>query len=542
VRRAESGRAGAGRPDGAAAGGRPVRTAALALALALAAGLSGCATISPVVPWRSSYALPDPGTTPLGRAMASDQAAHPGKSGFHLLAYDLEALVARVALADAAQRTIDVQYYIYDSDAAGSILTEHLLAAADRGVRVRMLIDDYNVHDDRELVDLCANPNIQVRIFNPVGWRSGLFRLPEYLLDFRHSDHRMHNKLFVVDNEVSILGGRNIGNDYFDLDTDNAFRDFDVLEVGPVTRQASAVFDEFWNSQWAVPAPDLAGRRPTAADLAWARRRIASRLAGAGEFERLYAATRRSYLENLESDGELVWAPGRIVAEPPRKIADSSPATDEVADQLGREWRQTRREVLIEAAYFVPGRTGLDTFRRLRARGVKIRLLTSSLEATDVPIVYCAYRNYRKALLRAGVDLYEFKLHGPRVKSAAKWYRLGPSYMALHSKVMVFDRRRVWIGSFNLDPRSAKLNTEIAVVVDSPALAAQVEEDIAEDMSPERSWHVRLVPRPDGQGERVAWTGEQGGRPATLFHEPASWRANLGAFFLSLIPGLEGQL
>jgi putative cardiolipin synthase len=505
--------------------------------LGLAALLSGCAGLPAPQPPDPTVVLEHPEATRLGRDLAAAEASHPGMSGFHLLGYDLESLVARVALADSAERTIDAQYYIYDSDAAGNILTRHLLEAADRGVRVRLLIDDYNVRNDRELAALCAHPNIEVRIFNPERWHAGALRLPEYLIDLRRSDHRMHNKLFVVDDEASVLGGRNIGDDYFNLGTGTAFRDFDLLSVGPVSRQAALAFAQFWNSPWSVPAPELARRKPTPADLAWVRHRIDIRLLPAADFERQYAGTGRRYLSDLlAGPGGLFWGDGQVVTEPPAKVDRSSPATDLVTDRLEQEWRDARSEILIEAAYFVPGESGIETFRRLHARGVAVRLLTSGLEATDAPLVYYAYRGYRRALLEAGVELYEFKLHRAGGRRETKWYRLRPAYAALHSKVMVFDRRRVWIGSFNYDPRSERLNTEVALVADCPALAAELASDIAEDQDPTRSWRVRLGPG------GITWTGEQDGRTIVRRREPDSWWAGIGSVLLRLMPGMENQL
>jgi putative cardiolipin synthase len=517
----------------------------------LCAFVAGCATLHRTAPVPPSFAFEHPEATRLGRALAPAQQRHPGESGFGILEYGLESLVARAALADAADQTIDAQYYIYDSDEAGSILAEHLLAAADRGVRVRLLLDDHNFARDSELIALSVHPKIQVRVFNPAFFRPRWARLLEYALQFHHATRRMHNKLFIVDNEFTILGGRNVGNDYFDIRGNKVFRDFDILIAGPVTAQASTAFDQYWNSAWSVPAVALGRRTRTAADLEKLRHKLRARVKNAERFDEEYSVDRDRYLTDLANDGKsLVWARGEVVTDPPQKIADSSPETRPVAQRLDQELAQAKQEILIEAAYFVPGREELEIFRQLRERSVAIALVTSALQTTDVPLVYCAYQKYRRDLVAAGVDVYEYKVHPAQEQRDRKWYLLRPSYAALHSKVLVIDRQITWIGSFNLDPRSHDLNTEVAVVVNSAELSAKLAESINKDRQPERSWRIQLQPdsRP-ATGDRsgpprqvVTWTGEVGGKPVTLFQEPMNCGRRIEVFFLSLIPGIDGQL
>jgi putative cardiolipin synthase len=517
----------------------------------LCAFVSGCASLRSTTPAPPSFAFEHPETTRLGQALAPAQQRHPGESGFGILEFGLESLVARTALADAAEETIDAQYYIYDSDEAGSILAEHLLEAADRGVRVRLLLDDFNFARDSELIALSVHPKIQVRVFNPAFFRPRWARLVEYALQFYHPTRRMHNKLFIVDNEFTILGGRNVGNDYFNIRGNKIFRDFDILIAGPVTAQASTAFDEYWNSTWSVPAAALGVRARTAADLEKLRRKLRARVKNVERFDEEYSKGRDRYLSDLAKDGQsLVWARGDVVSDPPRKIEDSSPETRPVARRLDQELAQARQELLIEAAYFVPGEEELAILRQLRERHVSIALVTSALETTDVPIVYCAYQKYRRDLLAAGVDLYEYRVHSAQDHWYRTWYLLRPSYAALHSKVLVIDRRVTWIGSFNLDPRSHDLNTEVAVVVNSAELSAKLAESINEDRQPSRSWRIRLQPDPrpaaaDRGGPPrlvLTWTGEAGGQPVTLFREPMSDGKRIEVFLLSLIPGIKGQL
>jgi putative cardiolipin synthase len=361
----------------------------------------------------------------------------------------------------------------------------------------------------------------------------------------------MHNKLFIVDNVFTILGGRNVGNDYFDIRGNKIFRDFDVLIAGPVTAQASTAFDQYWNSPWSVPAAVLGARPRTAADLVKLRHKLKARVKNAERFDEEYSLDRDRYLKDLADEGKsLVWARGEIVSDPPQKIADSSPKMRPVAQRLDQEFAQAKQEILIEAAYFVPSRADLVTLRQLRERSVAIALVTSALDTTDVSLVYCAYQKHRRELVAAGLDVYEYKLHSPPQHRDRKWYHFRPSYAALHSKIMVIDRQISWIGSFNLDPRSRDLNTEVAVIVNSTELSASLAETINEDRQPGRSWRVQMQPDSrSAAGDRsgpprqvVTWTGEVGGKPVTLFHEPMNCGKRIEVFFLSLIPGIDSQL
>ena len=524
--------------------------APLLLSALLTVLVPGCATMRPPVPPPPSFAFAHPETTRLGLALAPALQNHPGQSGFGILEYGLESLVARAALADAAEQTIDAQYYIYDSDEAGSILAEHLLEAADRGVRVRLLLDDYNLGSDSDLIALVLHPMIQVRVFNPLLIRPRWARFVEYALHFRRATRRMHNKLFIVDNEFTVLGGRNVGNDYFSVRANSIFRDFDVLIAGPVTTQASSAFDQYWNSSWSVPAQALGIRTRTAADLEKLRHKLKTRVKNAERFEEEYAAGHDRYLKDLAGDGaSLFWGQGEIVSDPPEKIAETSPQTRPVARRLDEELERAKKEILIEAAYFVPRQEGLKLFQELHGRGVVIRLVTSALDTTDVPMVFSSYQKYRRELVGAGVELYEYKVHPPQERRDRQWYHIRPSYGALHSKVLVFDRQTAWIGSFNLDPRSYDLNTEVAVVVHSPELSAKLADIIDEDRLPTRSWQIRFQPaattahgRADPAKPVISWTGEVDGQPVTLFHEPMSFGKQLKVFFLSSIPGIDDQL
>jgi len=511
----------------------------------------GCISIRPHTEAEKAQALEAAATTSLSRMLAPYEQAHPGESGFRLLENGREAFIARIALADGAERTIDAQYYICDPDAAGSYFFQRLIAAADRGVRVRLLLDDNNLSDDREMATLCAHPNIEVRVFNPFKFRARWARLPQYALDFNRMMRRMHNKIFIADNTVSIIGGRNIGNNYFNLDSESNFRDFDLLVAGPLTHDASTAFDEYWNSEWSVPATRLVSKIPKPADLEKLKHQIATRVHSIDSFEQENEERRLGYLHELTTRGELVWAKGEIVCEPPRKIQLASHETTQVSARLDQEFRNTKKEVLIEVAYIVPTEEFLSQVNELRNRGVTVKIMTSALEATDVSLVFASYKKYRPNLLEAGVELYEYKAHAGLTRSERRWYKPRSTLSSLHTKAMVFDRERVYIGSANLDSRSVKLNTEIAVMVHSKRLATQMSEYLAEDFSPARSWHVQLNSSWEFRPERgiwrerkyLTWTGEHQGKPATLFLEHAAslWQRTK-AFLYALIPGIEPQL
>ncbi len=498
-----------------------------------------------------SRALDPSIVTGLSRLLKPYEQAHPGQSGFRLLENGREALVARTALADAAERTIDAQYYICDPDAAGSFFFQRLIAAADRGVRVRLLLDDNNLSDDREMATLCAHPNIEVRVFNPFMFRARWARLPQYALDFNRMVRRMHNKIFIADNAVSIIGGRNIGNNYFSLDSESNFRDFDLLVAGPLTHDASTAFDEYWNSEWSVPATRLVSKISSSTDLTKLKQQIANRIHSIENFEQENEDRRRGYLRELTTRDALIWAKGEIICEPPRKIQNASHETTQVSGLLEQEFRTTNQEVIIEVAYIVPTEEFQRQVKELRNRGITVKIMTSALEATDVSLVFASYKKYRTSLLQAGVELYEYKAHAGLSRSERRWYKPRSTLSSLHAKALVFDRERVYIGSANLDPRSVKLNTEIAVLVHSKKLAAQMSDYLAEDFSPARSWRVQLNSAWEYQPQRgvwreqkyLTWIGETDGKPTTLHFEHAASRwQRIKAFLYALIPGIEPQL
>jgi putative cardiolipin synthase len=373
--------------------------------------------------------------------------------------------------------------------------------AADRGVRVRVLLDDINTESDVPIAAaLDVHPNIEVRIFNPFANRGA--RLFDFALDLDRVNHRMHNKLLVADNAVAIVGGRNIGNHYFGVATDANFRDLDIAAAGPVVRDASTVFDHFWNSDWAVPVSALLERPYTDADLTSIR-------------------------------DKFIWAPGKIVWDDPNDIK-AGVEHGRLDKAFYRKLDTLQKELLIESAYFVAGDRGVAKARELHDRGIRMRVLTNSLASNDVVAAHAGYAKYREALLANGVELYELR---PDAGAIKKKVLSGESKAALHTKAIVFDREAVFIGSFNLDPRSANLNTEAGLYVESPELAAQVIAYMDEGVRPENSYRVML----DEDGHLV-WETEINGM-AVIFHqdpETGFWDRFMSGF-IGLLP-VEHQL
>jgi cardiolipin synthase C len=460
-----------------------------------------------------------PGGAPAREAFAAaidakEFAARPGQSACVLVDEGPQALLLRSTLADEAQQTLDVQTYIYDDDEAGIVLMDRLRAAAERGVRVRVLIDDNGLAaDDCLPLLLDALPNAEVRVFNPFKLRPRWTRPLQVPFEFRRLNHRMHNKLFVVDGKATIVGGRNIGGPYFEAHEAANFTDLDVLLLGPVATEAQACFERYWNCELALPLHEACGAR----DLQAARARL-DRYARAARFARLQEFYRASHAipgHPLHTGSRQVhWARTQLVADDPRKASArrARHVPQVMLDALNETWQQAREEVLAASAYFVPGRRGASDLIRMCRRGVDISVLTNSLASNDVPTVHAGYTRYRRALLRAGIKLYEYQRFGNRPRR-----RHGASTSnALHAKTIVVDRRLSWIGSFNLDPRSSRLNTEMAVLLDSPSLGADLATRMQRDLAPDRSWQVMMRPR----SRQLYWQGERDGKAIRMEHEP----------------------
>jgi putative cardiolipin synthase len=479
----------------------------------------------------------------LGRELAPLLLEHPGESGFTLLQHGPAALLARAVLADLATATLDVQYYIYENDLTGILLTRKILEAADRGVRVRLLLDDNNLRESEAgLRQLAAHESIEIRVFNPYRVRLRWLRLIELAFNFRRLQRRMHNKIFVVDGVAGVFGGRNIGDNYFDAHREANFADFDILVAGGLIGDAAASFESYWQHPLAVPIARLGSARPDRASLQRLRARLEAELAGIDGLEERYDRARIRLLEILEDpEEEMTWAAAEFVADAPEKLGPVRSNVSPVRDRLFELWLRASSEVLIESAYFVPRRRGAAFIMKQAARGVRTRLLTNSLAANDVTPVHVGYAKYRRRLLKAGVELYEFRRSAARARRELPLTG-GPSDASLHAKVAVFDRRVTWVGSFNLDPRSAELNTELAIVIHSEALSLQAAGMIERDLEPDRAWRVELAPRASGVLQ-VVWHGLRDDRMVRLGREPGATLLQRGIVnVLKFLPSIESIL
>ena len=509
---------------------KPCRMLMPALLVALALG--GCTALPSIDGRQPSAALsPEQAqATTLGRAIAPRMAAHPGVSGVHPLSDPRVAFAARMQLARAAERTLDVQYYIWQDDITGTMLLGELERAALRGVRVRLLLDDNGIRGmDDTLAALDALPNFQVRLFNPFAYRT--FKWANYVTDFSRLNHRMHNKSFTADNQVTIIGGRNIGDIYFAAAADIQFADLDVLAVGPVVPKVSSEFDRYWASTLAYPVDRLV-RAPTEGTLARFDARDA-RLARdpAASAYRQALVEDRAVQRLFDKAESLTWAPTQMLSDSPAKALGQNAAGDGVREALLRIFAGSTVSLDLVSPYLVPSVAGTRALQAMARRGVQVRILTNSLGANDAAVVHSGYRKRRKQLLQAGITLYEL----PRTATVTgKPERVGAfssSGSSLHAKTFAVDSQRLFIGSFNFDPRSANLNTEMGFVIESPALA-QALHTVFEREIPRRAYQVRL----DADG-KLYWLRWQDGTFRRYDTEPdTGWLRRLGVRVLSWLP------
>lgn len=439
--------------------------------------------------------LPAPDDGPLAAAFGAAAARHPNASGVFSVADAADAFALRVLLARAATRSIDAQYYIWHRDLTGILLLKELRDAADRGVRVRILLDDNGTRGMDDLLrELHDHPNVEVRLFNPFALRAPKWL--NYLLHFRRLNRRMHNKSLTVDNLATIVGGRNMGDSYFGTGANPLFIDLDILAAGAVVPQVSRDFDRYWNSAASYPVDLLVKGAPEGGILDRlynealrhpARERFDANLGDAAPMRRL-----------LAGETELHWVPVKLVSDDPAKVTGKLGRDrllfSKISDAMGRP--QMTLDVI--SPYFVPGRAGCRAILGLREAGVVVRVMTNALEATDVPAVHAGYARYRRALLQAGIELYELKAAAIPPAAPEDRRRLGSSAASLHAKVLAVDGRSLYVGSLNFDPRSVFLNTELGFIIDDPRMAEQVHEGVGRNAP-------RLAYSPGIDGDRLVW-------------------------------------
>ena len=489
--------------------------------------LSGCATVEFDQPKTYSEMMNNTADTSLGRDVARWLEAHDGLSGFYPLSQGLDALGVRLQLAERAEKSIDLQYFLMKNDTAGAVLIKSLLRSADRDVRVRLLLDDiFTKTPDRALLLLDQHANIEVRVFNPIS-RRGIWGL-NFLTSFKQANRRMHNKSFTVDNQASVVGGRNIADEYFQLKEDEFFEDFEVLAVGPIVEEISMSFDRYWNHSRAVPIDHFVSNKKNE-ELVTARAEITEQLEQT--YATVYQQTMESHLlqDLFAEDLAIIPADARLLSDSPDKLINEiSDEQMQLANDLREVLLSAKEEVIIITPYYVPRDDGIELLRNLTDRGIRVVIVTNSLASNNHVAVHSGYAKYRKDVIRAGGELYEVRANAGRELGSRDD---DPDAITLHTKVFLFDRRYMFVGSLNLDPRSIEINAEMGLLIDSPELsggmAVAVEERLAvaayrlvENGSGKLEWHARI------DGEEVVESKE----PLT------SWWLRFKAWVMKIVP------
>ena len=517
----------AGVPDAVACFARarsPLGRLAAGALLAAAALLAGCGSLPTNVGKTDSLAIPPNPASPLVK-IATVSSPSPEQTGVRLLPLGAYSLDTRIQLAQRASTSLDVQYYVFENDATGRLLMTALRDASLRGVRVRLLVDDlYTTHSDPLLRGLASFPNIEVRLFNPFccAREAGVAgRYAASIFDFGRLNHRMHNKMFIADGVMAVAGGRNIADEYFLRAADANFVDMDAFVMGAVVRSMSAIFDRYWNSEVVYPIESVG--EP-----------LGDKVSRAKAFNAMMASLPPSppadppetdvlgygpLAEELDA-GQigLQWGIARAFSDPPEKLLAMTPkvafemsVTNDVMMQV---WR-AKSDLVLTSPYMIPGETGMKSIRDLEKEKVKITIITNSLAATDEPLVHTGYSRYRTAMLKAGVDLYE--LSPTRTQHTKRLGMFGSSLGRLHAKTAVIDKRIIFIGSMNLDPRSASTNTEFGMFIDSPALAKELLR-VINISKLESAYRVRLDPKT----AQLEWLTIEDDRETVLTAEPES--------------------
>jgi len=501
------------------------------LLLLSATAFTGCATVSFTEPKSYSETITDTADTRLGEGVSRWADAHGGLSGFYPLSQGMDALGVRLRLAETAEKSIDLQYFLMKEDTAGAVMMNALLKAADRGVRVRFLLDDiFTTAKDRGLLLINQHPNIEVRLFNPVSRRG--FHTLNFVGDFRQANRRMHNKSFTVDNQISVVGGRNIADEYFQLKTDSLFVDFDVLALGPIAAEISESFDIYWNHSRAVPMHQIADNKGD-------EELDAVRIEIAEEFDGIYdtvykQALESQLLQDLMADRQPLFpANARVLSDSPDKlINDIHEEHMQLATDLLDVLLSARKEVIFISPYYVPGKGGVQLVRDLVNKGVRVIILTNSLASNNHVPVHGGYARYRKDVIRAGAELYEARANAARELQEMEE---GPDAMTLHTKVFLIDRRYLFVGSLNLDPRSIEINAEMGLLIDSEELVDGITSRVDERLA---SVAYRVVVNEKG---KLEWHGRINGEEVIETKEPLAgpW-LRFKAWFMRIAP--ESQL
>ena len=499
--------------------------------LLLTSAFSGCATVSFDEDKTYSETITDTADTRLGKEVSRWVDEHGELSGFYPLNQGMDALGVRLRLAEIAEQGIDLQYFLMKEDTAGSVMMNALLKAADRGVRVRFLLDDiFTTASDDGLILLNEHPNIEVRLFNPVSRRG--FSALNFVGDFRQANRRMHNKSFTVDNQISVVGGRNIADEYFQLKTGSVFVDFDVLAMGPIAADISASFDEFWNHSRAVPMEQITAKGIDE-DLETVRAHIAE------EFDATYdtvykQALESQLLQDLIADRQPLFpAEARVLSDSPDKLINEiSEEQMRLATDLREVLLSADEEIIFISPYYVPGDGGVQFLRNLVDKGVRVIILTNSLASNNHVPVHGGYARYRKDVIAAGAELYEARANAA---SEVQGANEATDTLTLHTKAFLIDRRYLFVGSLNLDPRSIEINAEMGLLIDSEDMVTELTYDIDERLA---AVTYRVTVNEKGNLE---WHGRINGEEVIETREPLTtpW-LRFKAWFMRIAP--ERQL
>lgn len=522
------------------------RKAALILSSCLVLTLPACSTLPKQTPQPIQYAFDtDTSHTELAQIVTPLKEKNPDLTGFHVLYDPLEALAARIHLIEKSQKTLDLQYYIWDNDKIGALALYKIIQAADRGVKVRLLIDDNNAKSMEGIyLALSQHQNIEVKLFNPYRFRS--VRPIDMVLDLKRINRRMHNKSFIADNQVALIGGRNMTNQYYNASDNYQFSDVDVMLVGQAVDDISHSFDEYWNNSYAYNVQNIVNSNKHRLRYYDLKEQLEKNYDDITTQNYLNLSNKSNDFENwLEHNVQLDWVKAEIVKDSPDKIRAKAKKEEHLNFQLTKNLEKPEHSVDLISAYFVPEKKGAERLNDLAQEGVQVRVLTNSFKANDVFLVHAFYQKYRVDLLKHGVELYEFlpaidaanlNSNTEEISKSVKISLKGLSRSSLHAKLMALDEKQVFIGSFNFDPRSANLNTEIGVILNSPPLARAVHNTMDANL---KKYAYKLVLNPDNQ---INWIKNVPNGTKIYNKEPRmKWWQRAGIKMISWLP-IEGMM
>ena len=517
----------------------------LAIYCSIAITVAGCSTL----PKHKIESIPettlqvDTAQTTLAQIIQPLQEQHPDLTGYLVLFEPLEALATRLSLIDKAEKRLDLQYYIWDNDKVGALALHALIRAADRGVKIRLLIDDNNAKSTEGIfLALAQHPNIEVKLFNPYRFRK--YRALDMILDLKRINRRMHNKSFIADHQVALIGGRNMTNQYYNVSDNYQFSDVDVMLVGTAVKDISHSFDEYWSHEYAYKVQEVVNQSAHHLSYESLKRQLDEHYERVTVQNYLDLTSNSQAIDSLMSrDIQLDWVKAEVVKDSPDKIKSKAKKKEHLNFQLIQHLEQPEKNVDLISAYFVPEKKGAKMLTDLAKDGVKVRVLTNSFKANDVAVVHAFYGKYRQNLLEHGVQLYEFlpalnkndlDKNTEDLAKKAKVSIKGLSRSSLHAKLMALDEKQVFIGSFNFDPRSAYLNTEIGVLLNSPPLAQAVHTTMDENLS---KYAYKLVL---DANKKITWQRQTPQGPVIYTKEPRmKWWQRAGIKMLSWLP-IEG--